>query len=89
MFLTGGGLVENTNRVISNGQTLNIDWSSWEVPSIFNAIQKIGDVPIEDMRRTFNMGIGLVLIVDKNNSQDIFNHLESLNEPYAIIGSIK
>ena len=41
------------------------------------------------MRRTFNMGIGLVLIVDKNNSQDIFNHLESLNEPYAIIGSIE
>ena len=87
--ITGGGLVENTNRVISDGHTLNIDWSSWEVPSIFNAIQKIGDVPIEDMRRTFNMGIGLVLIVDKNNSQDIFNHLESLNEPYAIIGSIK
>ena len=85
--ITGGGIAENTERVISPNQNLDIDWSSWEVPHIFNAIQKIGNVPINDMRRTFNMGIGLVLIIDKNDSNKVLEHLQSQNEPYEIIGT--
>ena len=86
--ITGGGIIENTERVISHNQKLDIDWSSWEVPSIFSAIQNLGDVPTNDMRRTFNMGIGLVLVIDKNDLNKILNHLESLNEPFKIIGTV-
>ena len=62
--ITGGGMVENTHRVLDSGQDIEVDWDSWEWPEIFNMIQKYGDVPIDDMRRSFNLGMGLVVIVN-------------------------
>ena len=61
--ITGGGLVENTNRILPDGLELDVDWSAWERPELFKLIQKVGEVPEEDMRRTFNCGIGLVVII--------------------------
>ena len=70
--ITGGGLISNTKRVLPDGADLEIDWDSWERPEIFKLIQKTGNVPEEDMRRTFNLGIGLAAIV----SPDAINEVE-------------
>ena len=86
--ITGGGILENTQRVISDTQKIRLDWAAWPVPAIFNLIQEEGNVPIEDMRRSFNMGIGMILIVNKKNLKKIENHLSLLKEPFSLIGEI-
>ncbi|MCS7229505.1 MAG: phosphoribosylformylglycinamidine cyclo-ligase [Candidatus Kryptonium sp.] len=86
--ITGGGIIGNTKRVVPKELTIKIDWNSWERPPIFNLIQKLGDVPEEDMRRTFNLGVGLILIVDKNDADKIVNELRSIGENPFIIGEI-
>ncbi len=60
--ITGGGLVENIQRVLPEGTEPDIDWSSWEIPWIFKKLQEWGNVPEHEMRRVFNLGIGYVVI---------------------------
>ncbi len=60
--ITGGGLIENVKRVIPESLYIEIDWDSWNVPWIFRKLQEWGDVPTDEMRRVFNMGIGYVII---------------------------
>ena len=86
--ITGGGLVENTHRVIEDNQDIKVDWDSWEWPEIFKMIQKYGDVPIEDMRRSFNLGMGLVAIIDPNSIDKLSGHLKSINEDFIVIGEV-
>ena len=86
--VTGGGLVENTHRVIESSQDIKVDWDSWEWPEIFKMIQKYGDVPIDDMRRSFNLGIGLVAIIDSKSIDRMESHLKSINEDYLVIGEV-
>ncbi len=61
--ITGGGLEENINRIMPEGLTSRIDWNSWRLPEIFSKIMLAGEIPEEEMKRVFNMGIGYVLIV--------------------------
>ena len=61
--ITGGGLEENTNRIIPKGLKAHIDWNSWKFPDIFSKIMLAGEIPEEEMKRVFNCGIGYVLIV--------------------------
>ena len=61
--ITGGGLVENIARVLPDGLEPYIDWNTWTHPDIFLKIMDKGNVPLEEMKRVFNMGIGFVLIV--------------------------
>ncbi len=61
--ITGGGIGGNTERIIPEGFHPVVDWKSWEWPAIFTLIRKEGDVPVEDMRRAFNLGIGLTIVV--------------------------
>ena len=61
--ITGGGLVENISRVLPKGLKPYIDWNTWTHPEIFLKIMNKGNVPLEEMKRVFNMGIGFVLIV--------------------------
>ena len=61
--ITGGGIPENLPRCLPEGLKGNIDWTSWERPEIFNKIKEAGEISEEEMRKTFNMGIGFVLIV--------------------------
>ena len=86
--ITGGGLIENTHRVLENNQDIKIDWNSWEWPSIFKLIQNEGNIKFDDMVRPFNLGIGMVLIINKNNLNDLENHLDNLNEKYYHIGEV-
>ncbi|MGQ9804582.1 MAG: phosphoribosylformylglycinamidine cyclo-ligase [Chlorobiales bacterium] len=85
---TGGGLVGNTMRVIPKGLQLKIDWDAWPWLPIFEIIQKAGDVPIEDMRRTFNLGIGLVIIASPSEADRISTHLRTLGESFWHIGEV-
>ena len=86
--ITGGGIVENTHRVLEEGQDINVDWNSWEWPEIFKMIQEDGNISTEDMIRPFNLGIGLILIIDKNHLSDLDTHLKNQNENYVILGSV-
>jgi len=61
--ITGGGLIENVSRVLPNGLKPYIDWNTWTHPDIFLKIMNKGNVPLEEMKRVFNMGIGFALIV--------------------------
>ncbi len=87
--ITGGGLIGNTKRIIKDKQTLQIDWNSWECPEIFKLIQSKGNVPVDDMRQSFNMGIGMVLIIEKNCIGKAKSFLNSINEEYYIIGKVE
>ena len=61
--ITGGGIEENTNRIMPEGLKAHIDWNSWKLPEVFSKIMLAGEIPEEEMKRVFNMGIGYVLIV--------------------------
>ncbi len=61
--ITGGGIVDNTKRILGENQDLEIDWSGWERPPIFNLIQELGNVPEDDMRHSMNLGTGPIVIV--------------------------
>ena len=64
--ITGGGLQENINRIIPEGMSAHIDWTSWERPQIFNKIKDAGGIEEEEMRRVFNCGIGYALIIPRD-----------------------
>lgn len=84
--ITGGGIVGNTRRVIPKGRELVIDWNTWERPFIFKLIQSEGGVSEVDMRRTFNLGIGVIFIVSKNIVDEF---RKSLYEESFVIGNVK
>ena len=86
--ITGGGIVENTARVIREDQLISIDWSTWERPPIFNLIQKLGNVPEDDMRRSMNLGVGMILIVKPEGLSMIEEHFNTIGEPYIHLGNI-
>ncbi|MCX7984094.1 MAG: phosphoribosylformylglycinamidine cyclo-ligase [Bacteroidetes bacterium] len=86
--ITGGGIIGNTLRVVPQGLTCAIDWNAWERPALFNLIQHIGNVPEDDMRRTMNLGIGIVLIVDRFHVDTILHALKRRKEHPYVIGEI-
>ncbi|HBD99308.1 MAG TPA: phosphoribosylformylglycinamidine cyclo-ligase, partial [Gemmatimonadetes bacterium] len=63
--ITGGGLTGNVPRVLPEGCTARIDPDTWPVPPIFTFLRERGDVPVDEMYRTFNMGIGMALVCAK------------------------
>lgn len=86
--VTGGGIIGNTKRILPKGLRLNINWNSWKIPAIFNLIQETGNVPDEEMRSVFNLGIGLVAVVSKKETEEVFKISNSLNEKAIVIGEV-
>ena len=86
--ITGGGIVGNTMRIVPKGRTLEIDWGAWERPAIFSLIQRLGNVPEDDMRRTFNLGLGLVMVVGKRAADEAVRRLKKLGEKPVVIGKV-
>ncbi len=86
--ITGGGLMGNTMRIVPEGLTLDVAWGSWPEPVIFDIIRREGSVPEEDMRRTFNLGLGLVMIIEKNAVERVLCALTSQKENAYIIGKV-
>ena len=87
--ITGGGLIGNTKRVVPENLTIDVNWKAWEMQPIFKLIQETGGVKDEEMRDVFNIGVGLVAIVDKNDVDSVMNVAEAMNEKATIIGQIK
>ena len=87
--VTGGGIAGNTSRVVRSPLELHVDWNAWERPAIFNLIQREGNVPEEDMRRTFNLGIGLVIVAAKDAVDGLMASLRSLGEKPVVIGDVR
>ena len=86
--ITGGGIVGNTSRVIPKNCALKIDWRRWERPAIFTLIQKSGTVPEDDMRRTFNLGVGLIIVVSKRGADAVLDALRAAGEQPFPVGEV-
>ncbi len=87
--ITGGGILGNTKRVVPDNLNIKIDWDAWEIPEIFKIIKRAGNVSESDMRRTFNLGIGIIFIISKTIVNKYINFLKVNNQQYCIIGEIK
>lgn len=86
--ITGGGLVENIPRILPKNVDVAIREGSWPVLPVFDLIQRLGNVPREDMLRTFNLGIGMVVIVSAEFLQFVKDQLGFSREPYYILGEV-
>lgn len=86
--ITGGGLLENIPRVLPKGLQAEIKLDTWEAPPIFKFLKKVGKLENEELYRTFNMGIGFVLVVEEKDKDKAMNMLRQLGEDPFEIGKI-
>jgi phosphoribosylformylglycinamidine cyclo-ligase len=86
--ITGGGITGNLPRVFPKGISADIKLDSWPVPEIFSLIQKIGNVPDDEMFRTFNMGVGYVIVLENHMADKTLSMLNNLKIPAYKIGYI-
>jgi phosphoribosylformylglycinamidine cyclo-ligase len=86
--ITGGGITDNVPRVLPPGTAARVDRASWEVPPLFQWLQRSGDVPYQDMMRTFNMGIGLILVCAPAVADAVLEDLRGRREAPIVIGEI-
>lgn len=86
--ITGGGLTENIPRILPPGTAVEIHRGSWPVLPLFSLMQEIGNVPEAEMFRTFNMGVGMVIICARQNAEIIKSHFEALGQPCFSIGTV-
>lgn len=87
--ITGGGLVENTPRALPDHLDADFDWNAWARPAVFEWLQATGNVPEDDMRRTFNLGVGMALIVDAAKADEVIAQLNAAGETAFKIGVLK
>jgi len=87
--ITGGGLYDNIPRVIPSDVRVVIEKRSWTPLPIFNLIQSVGNIPDPEMYRAFNMGIGMVMIVDRFTAPAIVQRLVDAGESAAVIGEVQ
>jgi phosphoribosylformylglycinamidine cyclo-ligase len=86
--ITGGGIEGNTNRLLHNGLQLKIDWQAWEWPPLFRLLQKFGQVEEVEMRRVFNLGIGLVFVIAPTAVDKLRRRLQEMDEMGWVIGEV-
>jgi phosphoribosylformylglycinamidine cyclo-ligase len=86
--ITGGGILGNTKRVIPKNCSLDINWEAWQRPAIFNLIKSKGNIPEEEMQKAFNLGIGLIAIVDQSDVSRVIELSKSLREDAIVIGKV-
>jgi len=85
--ITGGGLPGNLPRILPEGVYARIRNGSWPVPKIFSLIERMGKVPGDDMKKTFNLGIGFVMVVGRRAAPDAINLLRKSGYPAYFIGN--
>ena len=86
--ITGGGLTDNIPRILPRGMAVEISPKSWPSQPIFEYLRKLGNVPDDDYRRTFNLGIGMVLVIAENKIGFVSQILKKLGEPFYQIGQV-
>jgi phosphoribosylformylglycinamidine cyclo-ligase len=86
--ITGGGISDNLPRILPKGLAASIDTSAWTVPPLFELMRAIGNVPLDDYRRTFNLGIGMILAVPARKADEARKVLKKLKERDCVIGEL-
>ena len=86
--ITGGGMTENLPRVLPRGTAAVVEVNSWPVPPVFEHLQKLGNIPQAEMFRTFNMGVGMVLVLPASHFKKVQTVLERVGEKAYTIGRI-
>ena len=86
--ITGGGISDNIVRIVPQACSILIREESWEMPPIFSFVQQAGNISAKEMARTFNMGIGMILIVPDYSAVDVVQRIEAMNERAFVIGEI-
>ena len=87
--ITGGGLTENIPRVLPEGTNAVIDRSSWQLPAVFQWLQNAGNIADSEMLKTFNCGIGMIVVVDDASTSSVVEALTAAGEQAVVIGSIE
>jgi phosphoribosylformylglycinamidine cyclo-ligase len=87
--ITGGGITGNLPRVLPSGCRAVIERQSWPVPVVFRMIQKIGAIAQDEMDRTFNNGLGMILVAGKNRAEALRQAITKMGEKSYVIGEIK
>jgi phosphoribosylformylglycinamidine cyclo-ligase len=87
--ITGGGIPGNLPRVLPNGVKAEIDLASWPVPAIFKYLAKLGSIDTDELLQSFNMGVGMILIVPPQNVKLVEADLKKRREKYFLIGRIE
>ncbi len=87
--ITGGGLIDNIPRILPKRCKAVIDKASWTPHSIFSFMQKEGNISDQEMMRTFNNGLGLVIVVNEKDAEDILQRLKAMDETAYLIGSVE
>lgn len=88
VHVTGGGLTENIPRILPQGCGVTIRGGTWPVPSIFEILRTGGEISQEEMYRVFNMGIGFVLIIQRETAGDVRDALQEMGEAAFLIGEV-
>ena len=86
--ITGGGISNNILRIVPQACNILIQTNIWDVPPIFSFLQQAGNISMQEMRRTFNNGIGMIAIVPSDAAADIIQRLNAMNEKAYLIGEI-
>ncbi len=86
--ITGGGITENLPRIFQKGLGAQVELSSWQVPPLFQHLQELGDVAQDEMLRTFNMGIGMIVVVPANQVKKAKSILNRANERFVLMGRV-
>ncbi len=86
--ITGGGLVENIPRILPDNVDVAIGEGSWPVLPVYGLLQRIGNVPLDDMRRTFNLGIGMVMVIAAENRHLVEESLTTVGETWYPLGEV-
>jgi len=86
--ITGGGLVENPPRCIADGLVPKFDWDAWAMPPVFQWLAETGGVAEHEMRRTFNCGVGLMLVVDTHDLPEVLEGLARAEEDVFVVGEL-
>jgi phosphoribosylformylglycinamidine cyclo-ligase len=86
--ITGGGISDNLPRILPKGLMASIDTSAWTIPPLFEVIRRIGNVPLDDYRRTLNLGVGMILAVPARKADAAQKVLKKLKENYTVIGEL-
>ncbi|HEX6594106.1 MAG TPA: phosphoribosylformylglycinamidine cyclo-ligase [Bacillota bacterium] len=86
--ITGGGFYENFPRMLPDGLGVQLERSSWHVPEIFHFLQEKGNIPDREMFSVFNMGIGMALVVDEREADNVLSIVQTYEKDAAIIGSV-
>ena len=88
VHITGGGFYDNIPRALPKDMSVEVNAAAWQIPEIFRLLKEWGNVDWKEMYRTFNMGIGMVLMVSRAEAEKIKKHLTAVGEAYYEIGRV-